>query len=266
MSDNSHRDTLSLSANGFLTSFSDARSVFNWRFLVLFFSLFFRFYSNLSRVSGTYKSFITLTLLWRYNWTLHGSKVSRESDLCNVPYNRPVGVRSFVKNVISLNENQHNSWTVQDNSMKLHRLTQLVKMCVVDCISFSNHFSSKSRSRSMFNRILLWLYFITDLIKRSKGSNPKWPRRQIHALIEHISSISVTESECREGRDVFCNGCILKLSLAYNGNLEKKRAFVLTKLFQKLWIFVQAFHLDWLSWQLERAKTEWKEHRKKKLI
>ena len=112
----------------FWRAFFDARSVFNWRFL----GLFFRFYSNLSRVSDTYKSFITLTLLWHYNWTLHGSKVSRESNLCSVPYNRPVGVRSFVKNVKSLNENQHNSWTVQDNSMKLHRLTQLVKMCVVD--------------------------------------------------------------------------------------------------------------------------------------
>ena len=62
---------------------------------------------------------------------LHGSKVSHESDLCNVPYNRPVSVRSFVKNVKSLCENQHNYWTVQDNLMKLHRLTQLVKMCVV---------------------------------------------------------------------------------------------------------------------------------------
>ena len=33
-------------------------------------------------------------------WTLlllHGSKVSRENDLRSVPYNRPVGVRSFVK-------------------------------------------------------------------------------------------------------------------------------------------------------------------------
>ena len=41
--------------------------------------------------------------------TLHGSKVRRESDLRSVPYNRPVGVRSFVKNVKSLSENQHNS-------------------------------------------------------------------------------------------------------------------------------------------------------------
>ena len=40
---------------------------------------------------------------------LQGSKVSRESDLRSVPYNRPVGVRSFVKNVKSLRENQHNS-------------------------------------------------------------------------------------------------------------------------------------------------------------
>ena len=37
---------------------------------------------------------------------LHGSKVSRESDLPSVPYSRPVGVRSFVKNVKSLHENQ----------------------------------------------------------------------------------------------------------------------------------------------------------------
>ena len=35
--------------------------------------------------------------------------VSRESNLRSVPYNRPVGVRSFVKNVNSLSENQHNS-------------------------------------------------------------------------------------------------------------------------------------------------------------
>ena len=40
---------------------------------------------------------------------LHGSKVSRESDLRSVPYNRSVGVRSFVINVKSLSENQHNS-------------------------------------------------------------------------------------------------------------------------------------------------------------
>ena len=40
---------------------------------------------------------------------LHGSKVSRESDLRSVPYNRPVGVRSFMKNVKSLSKNQHNS-------------------------------------------------------------------------------------------------------------------------------------------------------------
>ena len=62
---------------------------------------------------------------------LHGSKVSRESDLCSVPYNRPGGVRSFVKNVKSLSENQHKSRTVQDNLMELHRLTQPVKMRVV---------------------------------------------------------------------------------------------------------------------------------------
>ena len=30
--------------------------------------------------------------------TLRGSKVGRESDLRSVPYNRPVDVRSFVKN------------------------------------------------------------------------------------------------------------------------------------------------------------------------
>ena len=36
-------------------------------------------------------------------------KVSRESDLRSVPYNRPLGVSSFVKNVKSLSENQHNS-------------------------------------------------------------------------------------------------------------------------------------------------------------
>ena len=62
---------------------------------------------------------------------LHGSKVSCESDLRSVPYNRPVGVRSFVKSVKWLRENQHYSWTVQDNLLKFHRLTQLVKMCVV---------------------------------------------------------------------------------------------------------------------------------------
>ena len=28
---------------------------------------------------------------------MHGSKVSHESSLRSVPYNRPVGVRSFVK-------------------------------------------------------------------------------------------------------------------------------------------------------------------------
>ena len=39
---------------------------------------------------------------------LHGSKVSRESDLPSVPYDRH-GVRLFVKNVKSLSENQHNS-------------------------------------------------------------------------------------------------------------------------------------------------------------
>ena len=42
-------------------------------------------------------------------YELHGSKVSRESDLCSVPYSRPVGVRSLEKNVKSLSENQHNS-------------------------------------------------------------------------------------------------------------------------------------------------------------
>ena len=62
---------------------------------------------------------------------LHGSKVSCENDLRSVPYNRPVGVRSFVKSVKSLRENQYNSWTVQDNLMKFHTLTQLVKVCVV---------------------------------------------------------------------------------------------------------------------------------------
>ena len=72
-----------------------------------------------------------ITFLCRYFTQLHGSKVSRESDLHSVPYNRPVGIRSFVKNVKSLSETQHNSWTVQDNLMKLHMLTQLVKMCVV---------------------------------------------------------------------------------------------------------------------------------------
>ena len=40
--------------------------------------------------------------------TLYGSKVSRESDLRSVPYNRHVSVRSFVENVKSLSENQHN--------------------------------------------------------------------------------------------------------------------------------------------------------------
>ena len=46
----------------------------------------------------------------RHNITiLHGSKVSRESDLHSVPYNRTVFVRSIVKNVKSLSENQHNS-------------------------------------------------------------------------------------------------------------------------------------------------------------
>ena len=39
---------------------------------------------------------------------MHDPKVSRESDLRSVPYNRPVSVRSFVKNVKSLSENQHN--------------------------------------------------------------------------------------------------------------------------------------------------------------
>ena len=63
--------------------------------------------------------------------TLHGSKVSRESDLRSVPYNRTVFLRSIVKNVKSLSENQHNSLTVQNNLIKLHRLTQLVKMCVM---------------------------------------------------------------------------------------------------------------------------------------
>ena len=41
--------------------------------------------------------------------TLHGCKVSLESDLRSLPYTRHVGVRSFVKNVKSLSENQHNS-------------------------------------------------------------------------------------------------------------------------------------------------------------
>ena len=41
--------------------------------------------------------------------------VSLESDLRSVP----VGVRQLVKNVKPLSENQHNSWTVQDNLMKL---------------------------------------------------------------------------------------------------------------------------------------------------
>ena len=71
---------------------------------------------------------------------LHGSKVSCESELRSVTYNRPAGVRSFVKNVTSLSKNQHKSWTVQDSLMKLHRLIQLVKMCVVgkneNCCSF----------------------------------------------------------------------------------------------------------------------------------
>ena len=35
---------------------------------------------------------------------LHGSKVSCESDLRRLPYNRPVCVRSFVINVKSLSE------------------------------------------------------------------------------------------------------------------------------------------------------------------
>ena len=46
-------------------------------------------------------------LYWCWH-KLHGSKVSRESDLRSVPNNRPVGVRSFVKNAKSLSENQHN--------------------------------------------------------------------------------------------------------------------------------------------------------------
>ena len=82
--------------------------------------------------------FVTLFDVCYILWTvhsrvlkLHGSKVSRESDLRSVPYNRPVGVRSFVKSVKSLRENQHNSWSIQDNLMKFHRSTQLVKMCVV---------------------------------------------------------------------------------------------------------------------------------------
>ena len=82
--------------------------------------------------------FVTLFDACYILWTVHarvlkldGSKVSRESDLRSVPYNRPVGVRSFVKSVKSPRENQHNSWTVQDNLMKFHMLTQLVKMCVV---------------------------------------------------------------------------------------------------------------------------------------
>ena len=43
------------------------------------------------------------------DWNFHGSKVSRESNLRSAPYNRPIGVRAFVKNVTSLSENQHNS-------------------------------------------------------------------------------------------------------------------------------------------------------------
>ena len=48
-------------------------------------------------------------LSWYLFSSKRGSKVSRESDLRSVSYNRPVGVRSFVKNVKSLSENQHNS-------------------------------------------------------------------------------------------------------------------------------------------------------------
>ena len=57
--------------------------------------------------------------------------VSRESDLRSGPYNRPVCGKTDVKNVKSLSGNQHNSWTVTDNLMKLHKLTQLIKMCVM---------------------------------------------------------------------------------------------------------------------------------------
>ena len=57
--------------------------------------------NNVSEISGKMSQ--------SRNKTLHGSVVSRESDLRSVPYTRPVGVRSFVKNVKSLSENQHNS-------------------------------------------------------------------------------------------------------------------------------------------------------------
>ena len=43
---------------------------------------------------------------------LHCSNIRRESDLRNVSYNRPVCVRSFVKNVKSLSENQQNACAV----------------------------------------------------------------------------------------------------------------------------------------------------------
>ena len=47
----------------------------------------------------------------RSNYFAHDGQraLSRESDLGSVPYNRPVFVRSFVKNVKSLSENQYNS-------------------------------------------------------------------------------------------------------------------------------------------------------------
>ena len=43
------------------------------------------------------------------NDDVNALKLSRESDLRSVSYNRPVGVRLFVKDVKSLSENQHNS-------------------------------------------------------------------------------------------------------------------------------------------------------------
>ena len=47
----------------------------------------------------------------RSNYFTHDGQraLSRESDLGSVPYKCPVFVRSFVKNVKSLSENQHNS-------------------------------------------------------------------------------------------------------------------------------------------------------------
>ena len=66
----------------------------------------------------------------RYDWKIVDWDVKPQH---NQPtnYNHPVFVKSIVKNVNSLSENQYNSCTVQDNLMKFHRLTQLVKMCVV---------------------------------------------------------------------------------------------------------------------------------------